>query len=116
MIRRAINHWSTDMWTATNGSSTADATFDGIREAAEKLASMGPVLVRFEANHRGFIALRGFRKLVASPSNPNAGFQGVPLHESADYTDLSKPARVVAVLRDPNTGYEVKRLVYGASA
>ncbi len=104
------------MYSTAGESTTADATIGNMLECAEKLMSMGPILVRFRANRGGFAALARFRKCVTDPSNPYAGFQGVPIHESDDYADPSKPARVVAVLRDPRTGLESEKLVYGEVA
>ena len=103
--------FSSEMWTATNESTTTGATVKNLLICAEKLMSMGPVLVRFRANRGGFAALRRFSK-----NKPNGAFQGVPVHESDDYGNPSKPARIVAVMRDPRTGIETEKLVYGAVA
>lgn len=107
MIRLAIEHW-----TAANESTTADATMEDILVCAEKLASIGPFLVRFVANRGGFAVLRGFRKT----SNSLSPFDGVLIFESDDYHETNTPARIVAVFRDSLTGTETEKVVYGAVA
>lgn len=108
--------YSPEMWTATNESTTADATIESIRECALMLDSMGPVLVRFVANRGGFAVLHCHCKQTIDSSNPFGRWHGVPLVESDDYHDPGHPPRIVAVLRDSLTGTEMEQLVYGAAA
>lgn len=104
--------WSTAMWTATNDSTTAGATIESLRMWADGLASMGPILVRFHANRGGFAVLRRY----ALNRITDHAFQGVPIDESDDYDNPNKPARIVAVMRDPRTGMESEKFVYGDAA
>lgn len=92
----------------TNQNTTADATIENIVLCAAKLARMGPVVVRFTCNRGGFAILR-----FLCTTDPSNRFDGVPLVESDDYDDPFNPARIVAVIRDPNTGTETEKIVYG---